>query len=77
MTPPKIRRTAANLKLRKDLVAEAKRLHVNLADVFDNALEAAIAHRRAQIWLKENERAIDGYNARVANQGVFSSEKRR
>jgi antitoxin CcdA len=38
----------------------------------DAALALALKERLNQRWLEENEGAIEAYNLRVAEQGVFS-----
>jgi antitoxin CcdA len=71
------KKTHANLSLRADLVARAKKLRVNLSELLEQALEARLAEAERDHWLDENREAIDGYNARVAKRGVFSDGRRR
>lgn len=71
------RKTPTNLSLRSDLVRRAKQLELNLSDVVDAALEAAIQEAENAAWLEENREAIAEYNALVKKRGVFSDGRRR
>ena len=51
-------RKPANVSINSDLLAQA------LAD--------KVAQVQREQWLKENQQAINGYNQRVDEQGVFS-----
>jgi antitoxin CcdA len=73
-TSPKV---ATNLSARADLVREAKALGLNLSEVFESAVSAAIAHRRQEVWLEENREAIESYNTRVERDGLFSDDWRK
>ena len=71
------KKVATNLSLRADLVAEAKTLDLNLSEVVEAAIEAAVRHARAAAWLADNREAIDSYNEFVAKHGLFSDGRRR
>lgn len=71
------RTVATNLSLRADLVRRAKALGINLSEVLDAALSRAIAEADRAAWLAENQEAIESYNARVREHGVFSDDWRR
>lgn len=71
------RKTPTNLSLRSDLVRRAKELGLNLSDVVDTALEAAIKAAEGKAWLQENREAITEYNALVAKRGLFGDGRRR
>lgn len=71
------RKVATNLSVDAQLIGRARPLGINLSQVFEQALEQAIAERERQLWLEENKDAIDDYNERVARQGVFSDGRRR
>lgn len=71
------REVPANLTVRAELVERARALDVNLSEVLEAALEAAIREREQARWLAENEAAIDGYNAHVARHGSFGEKHRR
>ncbi|MEO6774955.1 MAG: type II toxin-antitoxin system CcdA family antitoxin [Kofleriaceae bacterium] len=71
------KKVATNLSLRADLVTEAKALALNLSEVVEAAIEAAVREARAAVWLTENRAAIDQYNDFVATHGLFSDGRRR
>lgn len=63
---------AANLSINGDLLDEAKALDINLSATLEQALTEAVRARKREQWLAENREAIEGYNAWVAENGVFS-----
>src|SRR5258708_6447669 len=65
------RKRATNLSVDDRLLDRAKRLKLNLSQVFEAGLERAIRQREAEEWLKRNRAALDAYNERVEKQGVF------
>lgn len=70
-------KAATNLSVRVDLVRRAKALKLNLSELFESSLEAAIREAEQRAWLEANRGAIDDYNAAVAKRGVFSDDWRR
>lgn len=71
------RKTPTNVSVRADLVRRAKQLGLNLSGLLESALEDAIRAAERDAWLAENDDAISAYNARVAEQGVFSDDWRK
>lgn len=71
------RKAPTNLSLRVDLVRRAKALELNLSEVVETALEAAIVELEQTKWLAENQQAIRDYNEFVEKHGVFSDDWRR
>jgi antitoxin CcdA len=71
------RKAATNLSVRDDLVRRAKALGLNLSEILEAALEAAVRDAERSAWEAENRDAIDAYNARVAEHGVFSDDWRK
>ena len=63
---------AANVSINQGLLDEARALDINLSATLERALEQEVRARRRQRWLEENREAIEGYNAWVAEHGVFS-----
>lgn len=63
---------AANVSVNQGLLEQAKALDINLSATLERALEAEVRARKREKWLQENREAIEGYNAWVAEQGVFS-----
>jgi antitoxin CcdA len=75
-TPSGRKKAATNLSLRTDLVRRAKALGLNLSEAVDAALETIIRDGERRAWLEANRAAIDEYNARVEDRGVFSDDWR-
>lgn len=63
-------RRPANVSIRAQLLAEAKALDVNISRAAERGLEAAIAERRASLWLQENREALESSNAFVEQHGL-------
>lgn len=76
-THPGARKAPTNLSIRADLVRKAKALKLNLSELLESSLEAAILEAEERAWLATNREAIDAYNAAVATRGVFSDGWRR
>jgi len=70
--PLRRRKRAANLSVDERLLDEAKRLKLNLSQVFEAGLTEAIRQRRREEWLTKNRAALDAYNDHVEEHGVFS-----
>jgi antitoxin CcdA len=70
-------KVATNLSVRADLIRAARARELNLSEVLERALEAAIREADRRAWLAENEAAIDEYNAQVEKRGVFSDGIRK
>ena len=66
------RKRPTNLSVDDRLLDRAKRLKLNLSQVFEAGLEQAIRQREAEEWLKRNRAALDAYNEQVEKHGVFS-----
>jgi antitoxin CcdA len=70
------RKKAANLSVDGDLLDSAKRLKLNLSQVFEAGLSAAIREKQREQWLSKNRAAIEAYNEHVEKDGVFSDRLR-
>jgi antitoxin CcdA len=66
-----------NLSVPGDLVSRAKELNLNLSEVLEVALRHAIRDAERAAWLASNQAAIESYNARVDERGVFSDDWRK
>ena len=66
------RKQSANLSVDARLLARARRLKLNLSQVFEAGLAGAIRQQEAEYWLKKNRAAIEAYNEHVEKHGVFS-----
>ena len=78
MTAPaaRQRKKAANLSVDGRLLARARRLKLNLSQVFEAGLAGAIRQREGEEWRKKNRAAIEAYNEHVEKHGVFSDALR-
>ena len=63
---------ATNVSVNQGLLEEARALEINLSATLEKALEAEVRARKRDRWREENREAIEGYNAWVAENGVFS-----
>jgi antitoxin CcdA len=63
-------RKATNLSISEALLADAKKLHINLSRAAEEGLVRAIAGKRAELWLQENADALPSSNAYVEQNGV-------
>ena len=66
------RKRAANLSVDRALLEDARRLKLNLSQVFETGLSAAIREKQREQWLQENRAALDAYNDHIERDGVFS-----
>ena len=69
---PRQRKKATNLSADESLLDQARRLKLNLSQVFEAGLTEAIRRRHGEEWLRKNRAAIDAYNEHVEKDGVFS-----
>ncbi|HEX7639029.1 MAG TPA: type II toxin-antitoxin system CcdA family antitoxin [Burkholderiaceae bacterium] len=67
---PRPPRRATNLTLDAELVAQARALGVNVSQAAEAGLAEAVARRRAERWLAENDAALASSNAFVDSQGL-------
>ena len=70
------KKKATNLSLNSDLLAEAKRLQVNLSATMEKALAEEVRQLKEKQWLKENRQAIESCNELVEKNGMFSNAYR-
>ncbi|MBI2383751.1 MAG: type II toxin-antitoxin system CcdA family antitoxin [Gammaproteobacteria bacterium] len=62
---------AINLSISKSLVREARAQKINLSRFLEQRLEDHLHKQRAEQWLAENREAIQAYNRRVREFGIF------
>ncbi|MEO0622260.1 MAG: type II toxin-antitoxin system CcdA family antitoxin [Pseudomonadota bacterium] len=63
-------RRATNLTLDEELLADAKRLGVNLSRAAEDGLQAAVRQARIDEWMNENAAAIESSNGWVEKRGL-------
>jgi antitoxin CcdA len=69
---PRRRKKATNLSADENLLDQARRLKLNLSQVFEAGLTEAIRQRQREEWLRKNRAALEAYNEHVEKDGVFS-----
>ncbi len=67
---------ATNLSLNSELLAEAKRLNINLSATMEKALEKEVSQRLKAEWLEQNADAISACNELTETHGLFSDSYR-
>jgi antitoxin CcdA len=73
---PAAQKKATNLSVNSDLLRQAKALHINLSQVLETQLVLLLRTQKRRQWQQENSDAIEAYNRRVEQQGVFSDGAR-
>jgi len=68
---------ATNVTVNRDLLKKAREEGVNLSQALEEKLTEILAERYRERWREENREAIEAYNRRVAERGVFSEGWRR
>ena len=63
---------ATNLSLNSELLAQARRLNINLSATMEKALEKEVSQRLKAEWLEQNAEAIDACNELTEKHGLFS-----
>ena len=61
---------ATNVSLPEDLLAEAKALQINISQAAEAGVAQAITRARSELWLAENQAAIESSNAYVEKHGL-------
>ena len=69
-------RKATNLTVNSDLLSQAKALGINLSQLLEQSLTQEVKKRKAELWLRENQAAIQNYNQDVLDLGLFSDDLR-
>ena len=67
---------AANLSINGDLLKQARALNINLSAAFEKTLATLVKTKQQQVWLAENQHAIDAYNHQIDTTGTFSDTLR-
>ena len=66
------KKKATNISINSDLLEKAKKYKINISANVEKTLEEIIKQYEIKNWEKENKEAIDSYNQRISEQGVFS-----
>jgi antitoxin CcdA len=73
IVPPK---RPTNVSLRVDMVAEAKRLGVNVSQACETGLLDQVRNAQKEEWQRENKEAIESWNKWIAENGMPYDEFR-
>lgn len=65
-----VAKKATNVSLAENLLAEAKALRINVSQAAEAGVAKAVAEKRAELWLKENEKAFECWSAYVEKNGL-------
>ncbi len=68
--PRNAAKRATNVSLPENLLAEAKALKINISQAAEAGVAQAIAKARSELWLAENQEAIESSNAFVEKHGL-------
>lgn len=69
---PKAAKKPTNLSINSELLKVARDMKINLSATLEQALVEAVRQRQVAQWRLQNKEAIQAYNARVEDEGVFS-----
>ena len=61
---------ATNVSLAESLLAEAKQLRINISQAAEAGVARAVAEKRAELWVAENQKAFECWNAYVEKKGL-------
>lgn len=68
---------ATNLSLNSELLAEAKRLKINLSATMEKALKNEVNARLREEWIVQNSKAVEACNKLTNEFGLFSDAYRK
>ncbi|MFC3338717.1 type II toxin-antitoxin system CcdA family antitoxin [Paracandidimonas soli] len=68
--PRAANKRATNVSLPEDLLAEAKALQINVSQAAEAGVAQAITRARSELWLAENQEAIESSNAYAEKYGL-------
>ncbi|MBF0407466.1 MAG: type II toxin-antitoxin system CcdA family antitoxin [Candidatus Riflebacteria bacterium] len=66
----------ANLTINSELLIIARSLNINISSVLEAALTEIVKQKKREKWLEENKDAINVYNEKIDEFGLFSDELR-
>jgi antitoxin CcdA len=61
---------ATNVSLAETLLTEAKALRINISQAAEAGVAEAVAKKRAALWVAENAKAFECWNAHVEKNGL-------
>ena len=63
-------RKATNVTIEPSLLMRAKALHINISQAAEEGLMRAVAARQAELWLADNQGALESSNDYVQKNGL-------
>ena len=66
------KKKATNISINSELLEKAKKYKINISANVEKTLEELIKQEEIKNWEKENKEAIDSYNQRISENGLFS-----
>ena len=66
------KKKATNISINSELLEKAKKYNINISANVEKTLEELIKQEEIKNWEKENKEAIDSYNQRLSENGLFS-----
>ena len=67
---------SVNVSLAPEILEEARELKINLSAVLTEALLEKFRENQREVWLRDNEKAIESVNQWVDENGSFSDFQR-
>jgi antitoxin CcdA len=75
--PPKpTRKKAANVTISEDVLADAKKLGINLSQTLEDELRKRIKEEKTKRWQEENREAFESHNRFIEKYGIWSEKYR-
>ena len=71
------RKQSVNVSIDRALLREARAMHLNLSKTLEERLAELVRHAERGQWLKKNREALEEYNQRIEQTGVYSDGLRR
>lgn len=70
------KKKATNISINSELLEKAKQYKINISANVEKVLENIIKEYEKESWQKQNQKAIEKYNKRVKENGLFSDDFR-
>ncbi len=71
-----LRKKATNVSINSELLEKAKQNKINLSSTLEKSLEQILLAKEKENWEANNKVALEEYNQKVVDSGVFSDSVR-
>lgn len=71
-----LRKKATNVSINSELLEKAKQNKINLSSTLEKSLEQILLAKEKENWEANNKVALEEYNQKVLDSGVFSDSVR-